>query len=258
MRWHNAARAVIAQFVFESNLFVRDRLSLFWSLVFPVLLVLILGFSFGSARTSGAQAAISYPEWLLAGVIGTNLMGMALFNIGTSLLTYRERGIFARVVVAGIPAERILAGLMLNRYAVVAAQLFLMLVTAHMAFGIRVPLKNGSFALVMLLGIVCFTCLGLIFAMLVRTASAAMALGNAVYLPLAFLSGAYFDISRLPGAALWRWLPSSAEIDALRLALHAPLAQTAVSAPFLACALWTLLFGVAVVGLRSRLVLETR
>lgn len=258
MRWHNAARAVIAQFVFESNIFARDRLSLFWSLVFPVMLVLILGYSFGSAGGSGAKAAISYPEWLLAGVIGTNLMGMALFNIGTSLLTYRERGIFARVVVAGIPAERILAGLMLNRYAIVAAQLFLMLVTAHMAFGIRVPLRSGSFALVMVLGVVCFTCLGLIFAMLVRTASAAMALGNAVYLPLAFLSGAYFDIGRLPGATLWRWLPSSTEIDALRLALHAPLAQTIGSAPFVASVLWTLAFTALVLALRGRLVLETR
>lgn len=237
------------------SLFVRDRLSLFWALLFPIMLIVILGFAFGNGATLQGGA---YAAWLVGGVVGTNLMGMALFNIGTSLLQYRERGMFARLLVAGVPIERPLIGLVLNRYAIIALQLFLMLWTAHALLGMKLDFQGASFFTALTLGIACFTFLGLSFALVVRTANAALALSNALYLPLAFLSGAYFSIDRLPGSAWLHLLPSSAVVDALRLSLHEHVSVVITSRPVLLTIAWTLCFGLVAFALRTRLLTEGR
>ncbi len=260
MRSGDASRGAAAQFAFEMSLFSRDRLSVFWALLFPVLLIVILGFAFGGSAPASAtgQRGNTYVESLVAGVIGMNLMGMALFNIGTSLLQYRERGVFARLLVGGTPLGGAFAGLVLNRYVVVAIQLFLMIATAHAVLGLHLSVTNPAFALALASGIACFTLLGLTFALLVRTSTAAMALGNALYLPLAFLSGAYFNVDRLPGSALLHILPSSAEIDMLRLSIHGTLASLVTAPSFIGVILWTITFGVIAFFLRGRLLTEGR
>jgi ABC-2 type transport system permease protein len=79
----------------------------------------------------------------------------------------------------------------------------------------------ATFALVALLGTATFTALGVAFTRLVTNADSAPALANAAYLPLLFLSGAWFPISGLP-----HWLATVADdfplapmLDGMRQAL---------------------------------------
>jgi ABC-2 type transport system permease protein len=78
-----------------------------------------------------------------------------------------------------------------------------------------------TFAVVVLLGAATFTAVGVAYTRLVANADSAPALANAAYLPLLFLSGAWFPVNGLPHwlSSLARSFPLAPLLDGMRQAL---------------------------------------
>jgi ABC-2 type transport system permease protein len=133
-----------------------------------------------------------------------------------------------------------------------------MMIMAHFVFGYGLPAERLSYALCVVVGVVGFTGLGLAFALLVRTSSEAIAMSNIIYLPLSFLSGAYFPVDGLPGSAYLHLLPSAALIDALRISAQMPAAALLATTPFRLLVLWGIALIAVAFTLRGRLALDPR
>jgi ABC-2 type transport system permease protein len=163
------------------------------SLLFPPLFYVLFGVVLAGAR-SGADMG----RYLLAtyGVFG--VMGAALFGFGVTIAIERERGFLTLKRALPMPPGAYLFAKM--AMAMVFAAIISLILGVLAVLLAKVSLQPGQWALlfvVNVLGVLPFSALGLFIGSLV-SGSAAPAVVNLVYLPMAFLSGLWLPLQVLP------------------------------------------------------------
>ncbi len=163
---------------------------------------------------------IGYMDFLVPGILGMGVMNYAVIGIATLLVTYHEKRILRRIQVTPLPIlvfivsqvgaflalSLLQAGVILGAGALVGADL-----TAHFFWAFPLTLM-GNFV---------FLNLGIVVAAVSKTVQAAAGMGNAITLPLMFLSGVFFPIEQLPPVLerLVTYLPLTPLLEALRTVL---------------------------------------
>lgn len=147
---------------------------------------------------SGRQ--IRYVDWLIAGVIGMNVMFSALYGVGYVIVRYRKNGVLKRLKATPLSALEFLT-------AQVASRLWLILaVAAVVLFGTNLFVHfamYGSYLLLFLvfaMGAICMISMGLLIAARIASEELAEGLLNLISWPMMFLSGVWFS---LEGANPW-------------------------------------------------------
>lgn len=167
----------------------------------PAFCIPVLGFPamfyllFAVMLNRGNPAAADY---LLAtyGVFG--VIGAALFGFGVTIAIDRERGYLRLRRVLPSPPGMLLLARMAMAMLFAAAITVLLAVLAATAAGVRLaPAQWIGLALANVAGVLPFAAIGLWVGSLVG-GNAAPALLNALYLPMAFLSGLWLPLSMLP------------------------------------------------------------
>jgi ABC-type multidrug transport system permease subunit len=173
----------------EATFFVRERQALFWTMFLPAFMLTFFGKVFGGP---------GYIDFLVAGLVGMNLMSMSLFSLGAVLVGYRERGILRRLRVTPLTAATFVAAHVLNRYALGVVQAVFLLLLGYLLFGVTPRGSITAIFVVVTLGLFCFLAMGLTLASTVRHLATANGIANLVFLPSLFLGGAYFPTDAFP------------------------------------------------------------
>src|SRR5690606_30123131 len=167
----------------------------------PAFCVPVLGFPamfyllFAVVLNRGNPAAADY---LLAtyGVFG--VIGAALFGFGATIAVDRDRGYLRLRRVLPAPPGNLLLAKMAMAMLFAAAITTLLATLAAGAAGVGLaPAQWAGLALVNVAGVLPFAAIGLWVGSLVG-GNAAPAMLNALYLPMAFLSGLWLPLSMLP------------------------------------------------------------
>jgi ABC-2 type transport system permease protein len=217
--------------------FWRNRPGAFFTILLPVMFLLLFG-AFNRDVTvqldpHGPQ--IGYTTFFAPGMLGMAVMTGSFVGLVIGLTIMRDNGQLKRLRGTPLPPWAFFCGQVVSRLVLVVVEAVLVLGLGRLLFGVRLPPSAtawATFALVVLLGAATFTAVGVAYTRLVANADSAPALANAAYLPLLFLSGAWFPISGLP-----HWLSSVANafplapmLDAMRQTLifgHGPGAVSA-------------------------------
>jgi len=161
------------------------------TLLFPPMFYLL----FGLLLNRGSSNAAHY---LFATYSVFGVMAPALFGFGVGVAIERERGWLSLKRVAPMPAG---AYLMAKLVMAMLFALIIYLVLAAMAFalgGVRLAATQWLLlGVIAVCGVMPFCALGLMIGSRAN-ASAAPALVNLIYLPMAFLSGLWMPLSMLP------------------------------------------------------------
>ena len=163
------------------------------SLVFPALFYLLFGVLLGT-RQGGPDMA----RYMLAGYGVFGIMGAGLFGFGVTVASERERGwlTFKRALPMP-PGTYLLAKMAMAMMFAATISVILMLLGAFVA---KVSLQPEQWALLFAInvfGVLPFCAIGLLIGTMVG-ASAAPAVVNVLYLPMAFLSGLWLPLQVLP------------------------------------------------------------
>jgi ABC-2 type transport system permease protein len=209
----SVARLVLHQFRFDLIAFVRNRQSQFFTLVLPVLFLVIFASVFGgnhSVKVPGGRlkTSVSY----VPGIITLGIIAASFVNLVISVTAQRESGILKRRRATPVPAAAIIGGRALT--AVVAAFVItaLLLLIGWAAYGAHVPGRTGAALLVTVaIGALSFCCLGYALASLIHDEDAAQPVTQALMLPLYFISGVFVAVSQLP-----HWLVDVADLFPVR------------------------------------------
>jgi ABC-2 type transport system permease protein len=162
------------------------------TLVFPLMFYLLFGVLL--AGGNGADAA----RYLLAtyGVFG--VMGAALFGFGVSVAVERERGVLTLKRALPMPPGAYLAAKLVSALVFSAVISIALSVLAATAADVTLePWQWATLLLIDILGALPFCALGLAIGASV-SGSAASAVVNLVFLPMAFLSGLWMPLKALP------------------------------------------------------------
>ncbi len=173
----------------ELKLQLREPIGLFFTLAFPIMLLLLFGFVFGNeaeAFLNGyGQIDLSVP-----GYIGMIIGTIGMLNMPISIATYRENGILRRLRATPVESKSILWSQVAAQVVIALTSMALLVITALLVFDLRLPSGDVLVLPAILLGAFSFFAIGFVLAGLMPTPRTAQAVGMALYFPMLFLSGA--------------------------------------------------------------------
>jgi len=178
----------------ELLLYTRSRELAFFTFLLPIFFLVILGYAYGDEEIEGHLGA----DYLVSGMIGYGVASIAFAGLAIMLVYRREEGILKRLRATPLPAVTYIA-------AVLGTAMIAFLVGAICIVALSMALLDGHFpksplslVAALLLGGAAFAGIGVGVTTFLHRAEGASAAINAIYIPLSFLSGAFFSQANFP------------------------------------------------------------
>lgn len=200
----------------QQLLFWRNREAAFFSFLFPILLLVLIGSVYGDEPIEGVNA----PTYLLIGLLGYGVAANAFASLAITLVIRREAGLLKRVRGTPLGSGTYLAAVIGSTVAVIALQVMTQLLLGVYVLDADWPDRPAYFVFAVLLGAASFAALGIAVTTIVRTAEGSSAVVNAIFLPMAFISGVFFSTAEMPAflEAISEVLPLTYFLDLIHAA----------------------------------------
>jgi ABC-2 type transport system permease protein len=102
---------LVGQIKLEFKLFLREKEALFWTLAFPVFMMVLFGLLWKDETWDGIPT-IAY---LLPGIIVMAVMTTCIVSTATGVVEEREKGIFRRLSLTPLKRQTLIGGQIVNK-----------------------------------------------------------------------------------------------------------------------------------------------
>ncbi len=157
-------------------------------------------------------------DFLLPGILTMGMMAYAVVGIAGTLAQYRTQRILRRVQASPLPVWKFVVAQSASFLVISLMQLVVILLTARIFFGSHAIEDIALTLPVALAGNVLFLNLGVVVGSVTRSVNAAQGMGNAITLPMMFLSGTFYPTDTLPALVedVVQFLPLTPLVDLMR------------------------------------------
>ena len=188
------------QVYFEQLSFWLNPIGAAITIGFSVVFIVIFE-STSRHSTTPDLAHINLGQYYLPAFVAYGVMA-ACFNIlAITLVNRREFGLLKRLRLSPLPTWMLLAAVFINYMIIAAIQIILVLLVGWIGYGVTGPHDILLFVLVLLVGMLSFTALGVAVSTLVPNADSAGPIVSLVFFILVALSGLYFPVKAGSGLA---------------------------------------------------------
>jgi ABC-2 type transport system permease protein len=187
-------RLFLHQLRAEQLLFWRSRELAFFTFLLPILFFLLLGSAYGDEEIDGVDGY----RYLLAGMIGYGAAATTFAGLALLLVIRRESGVLKRLRATPLPPATYVAAVLTSIILIFVLEAAILIALGRLAYDVPLPDSMPSLILVVLLGAASFAALGIGLTALIKSAEGSSAVVNALYLPLSFISGAFFSADAFP------------------------------------------------------------
>jgi ABC-2 type transport system permease protein len=207
----------VGQIKLETKLFLRDKGDLFWSLAFPIFMIVLFGLIYKDQSWDGT-APINY---ILPGIITMAVMVTCVVNTATGVVRDREQGIFRRLSLTPLKRQTLIGGQVISRYFMVIVQTLILIVLGVIAFDVSVGGNYLLFWGALTLGALTFFALGFALTTFIKSEKGATPAALAFFFVLMFLGGCFWPIDIMPDflQPVCKALPSLQMNDAIRMVI---------------------------------------
>jgi ABC-2 type transport system permease protein len=188
----DAAVLTWRQYRLERKMFWRNPTAAFFNFLFPLLLLALFGVVF-----SGQQADL---DVIVPGITGMSVMSTTFIALAFNMTFLREEGVLKRVRGTPLPAGSYLSGIALSAVTNTVLQIAIIVVAGKTLFGVDWPRDWLELAVFAAAGVVCFASLGVALSHAIPNFDSAPAYTNAIFLPVIFISGVFYDAQNAPKA----------------------------------------------------------
>lgn len=184
-----ALRVLSVQVGVEQRLFWRSRSQVFFTFMLPLLLLAFFG-----------QFRFAKAEVLVPGIAALAIVSTTFQSLAIAIAFHREQGVLKGLMATPLPPSMLVGGKVVSASAVAALEVAIVLAAGRYLFGVGLPVDGVAFLAAFMLGVLAFSTLGIAFTSLIPNGDAAPSVVNAVYLPMMFVSGVFYEVSALPQA----------------------------------------------------------
>lgn len=174
-------------------------------------------------RTTPASSFVTEPgaryiDFLVPGLIGSNMMSAGLWGLGFTLVDMRVRNLLKRLAATPMRKIDFLGSFVAVRVILLFVELPVLLVFARLAFGVHIFGSIPLLACVCVLGTLVFSGFGLLVSARAKNTQTVSGLINLVSMPMYLCSGVFFSADRFPDSLqpFVHALPLTALLDAMR------------------------------------------
>lgn len=190
------------QFRYDQRIFWRDPASVFFTVMLPVIFLLIFATIFGN-DVIPSRDDLKVATYYVPGLITLAVVSATTVNLAINLTEAREAGRLKRLRGTPLPTWAFVAGRVGTSLGISTLSLVVMTVLGRVVYGVTIPTTTLPAVLVTLVvGVVSFSCLGFALTAAIPSQQAAPAVTNATVLPLYFLSGVFIPETEIPAGVL--------------------------------------------------------
>jgi ABC-2 type transport system permease protein len=194
----------------EIKQFFRQRESVVFTLLFPLILLAI----FGSVFNTKIAPGVTFSQYFVAGMIASALVNTGFQQIAIFIPVERDLGALKRLRGTPMPAASYFIGKAILVTASMLLQVILLLAAGVAFFGVNLPAESNKwliFVALLVAGSIVSTILGVAFSSVPKSARGASAIVSPVVIVLQFFSGVFFIFTDLPA-----WMQQVAAIFPLK------------------------------------------
>ena len=217
----------------ELKEFFRQRESVVFTLMLPVLLLVV----FGAVLNYDLGNGVTFTQYFMAGIIAAGILGASLQNMAISIATERSDGTLKNLAGTPMPKSAYFVGKVVQVLAVTVAIIVILLLIGVVFYDIDLPSGSDwvTFAWVAALGAAGCTLLGIAISSLAKNGRTASAMVTPIAIVLQFISGVFFLFSQVPN-----WLQTVAALFPLKWMAQEPAGSWELPRVALVLGLWCL------------------
>ncbi len=202
----------------ETKLLWREPPTVFFSLVFPSILLVALGSIPGFREPSQVIGGLRAIDVYVPILIAFAMTMLAFQALPTSLAVYREKGILRRMAVTPVGPTRVLQAQMLTSLLMALGAIAALVIAGRVAFAVPLPKQLFAFALAIVLCSAALFAIGLTIAALAPSGRAANAIGTLLFFPMMFFAGLWIPRAAMPAnlREISDYMPLGAGVQALQ------------------------------------------
>ena len=181
----------------EIRQFARQRESVIFTLLFPVILLII----FGSVFKDTIAPGVTFSQYFVAGMIASGLVNTGFQALAITIPLERDFGALKRLRGTPMPASSYFIGKVILVSVSMVIQILMLLGFGLIFFGVEMPTdinKWITFTWLLLLGSACSTSLGIAFSIVPKSGRGASAVVSPIVIILQFFSGVFLIFTQLP------------------------------------------------------------
>ncbi|MDX6667823.1 MAG: type transport system permease protein [Solirubrobacteraceae bacterium] len=178
------------QYRLERRMFWRNPSAAFFNFLLPLLFLGLFGAIFSSNQKN--------LNVIVPGIAGMSVMSTTFSALAFNMTFLREQGVLKRIRGTPLPAGSYLAAIAASAVTNTAIQITIITVAGEVFFGVNWPRHGLELVVFVAAGVVCFASLGVALSHAIPNFDSAPAYVNAVFLPVIFISGVFYDANRAP------------------------------------------------------------
>lgn len=183
----------------EIKAFARQRESMVFTLLFPVVLLLLFATIFSN---SGEIApGTSFVRYFVAGMVAAGLLAASFQNLAIQIPIERDNGLLKRLRGTPMPKSAYFVGKVVLVLVISLIEIFLVLLLGVLFYDVTLPPDPQRWLVligVLVLSVAACTLLGIAFSSVPKTGSSAPAMVTPIALVLQFISGVFVVFTTLP------------------------------------------------------------
>lgn len=201
----------------QLKLFSREPVALFFTLLFPLLLLVMYGAMFGN-DPEPLYHGFGYIDFEVPGLTGVIIGTVALMSIPVATATAREKQILRRLKATPMRPWHYLAADITSNYLVALIGMIVLTIAAKLIFDVRIGGNLFQIFLGFSLSLLAFASFGYTVASLSPTSRIAQVVGQVIFFPMMFLSGATLPLQIMPEGmrTISDWLPLTQVVNLLQ------------------------------------------
>ena len=193
---------VLHEFRFDQKTFWRNPASVFFTVMLPVIFLLIFATIFGNDHIN-ELGGVKTTTYYVPAIITLAVVSATMQSLAISLTVDRENGLLKRARGTPLPSRVFIAGRIGNSIVVSVLMLIVLSALGWALYGVEIPWGRLPAVLVTLaVGAAAFSCLGIALTAAIPSEDAAAPVTNVAVLPLYFLSGVFIPESEIPSGVL--------------------------------------------------------
>jgi ABC-2 type transport system permease protein len=196
---------ILHQFRYDVLAFIRNRQLRFFTVVLPVIFLIIFVSVFGDHTLQNGVKASTY---YVPGLAALGVIAGSFVNLVISITAQRESGVLKRRRATPVSAWILVVSRALTAIVVALGVMTFLLLIGRFGFGVALPTHTlPGVVTTGVLGAVTFSLLGFALSTAIANEDAAQPMVQAIMLPLYFISGVFVPSVNLPN-----WLRHVADV----------------------------------------------
>lgn len=214
-------KLVWLQLRYEQLSFWLNPIGAGFTIVFSTVFLVLLGSTAGNTAIGQGLGGVKLVQYYVPGFIAYGIMSSCYNILSIAIVNRRELGLLKRLRLSPVPTWVLMAAIFLSSMFIALVQMVILLLVGRFGFSVHGPANFGAFFLVVVVGMLVFTALGMAMSTLIPNVDAAGPITSIVFFLLVFLSGLWYYIPPSSGLAKFStWFPVRHLILALFASFH--------------------------------------